>query len=453
MDEKKDGFNLAEVLGNVSNLNTGTPGREQIEYIAIGLLDDDPNNFYALDELEDLTANIELIGLQQPLRVRPNPEKDGRYIIVSGHRRRAAIVPLADKNPAKWGQVACIVEAGALKESDAMKELRLIYANSSTREMTSADKARQAERVEMLLYQLKEEGVEFPGRMRDHVAEACKISASKLARLKVIREGLSDDFKPVYESGKMSEAVAYILARFPTEFQKRLARALKTDAGGVGGFALPSMYTLETLLERYNEGWRWEPCLTCPDGKTCKRGDTFLRHDCDTHINDLCGGKTCCLECSHSKDSYYPCERMCSKAKAARKERKDNAEAKKQAELLRGAKKHRAETQTAAQRLLPLIEAAGLKDATEVKLAKYCYMKLTAGAIKRWASGQFNEDEALHDRELDPDDWSGGDIIKTAKQLGCSTDFLLGLTDEPYPRQVAGMAPGKEKAHASGAKQ
>lgn len=38
--------------------------------------------------------------------------------------------------------------------------------------------------------ELKEEGVEFPGRMRDHVAEACKVSKSKIARLKVIREGL-----------------------------------------------------------------------------------------------------------------------------------------------------------------------------------------------------------------------------------------------------------------------
>ena len=35
-----------------------------------------------------------------------------------------------------------------------------------------------------------QEGQEFPGRMRDQVAKACKVSAPKLARLKVIREKL-----------------------------------------------------------------------------------------------------------------------------------------------------------------------------------------------------------------------------------------------------------------------
>lgn len=74
--------------------------------------------------------------------------------------------------------------------SPAMAELRLIYANADTRQLSSADIVKQAERVETLLYQLKEEGVAFPGRMRDHVAQACKISKSKLARLKVIQENL-----------------------------------------------------------------------------------------------------------------------------------------------------------------------------------------------------------------------------------------------------------------------
>ena len=40
-----------------------------------------------------------------------------------------------------------------------MSELRLIMANSDTRQLTSAEISQQAERVEMLLYQLKEEGV------------------------------------------------------------------------------------------------------------------------------------------------------------------------------------------------------------------------------------------------------------------------------------------------------
>ena len=47
--------------------------------------------------------------------------------------------------------VPCIVEAEG--GSEALRELRLIYANSDTRRMSSADISKQAERVEALLYQ------------------------------------------------------------------------------------------------------------------------------------------------------------------------------------------------------------------------------------------------------------------------------------------------------------
>ena len=156
-------FDITSVLKGVSGPDTG---KEQIEYIPVDQIDPDPNNFYSLDGLDELAGNIELIGLQQPLRVRPG--EDGRFIMVSGHRRRAAILMIRDGVP-------CIVDRG--EESPAMRELRLIYANASTRVMGPAEISKQAERTEMLLYQLKEEGIiEFPGRMRDHVAEACRIS-------------------------------------------------------------------------------------------------------------------------------------------------------------------------------------------------------------------------------------------------------------------------------------
>ena len=142
--------------------------------IQLDQIDPDPNNFYSLEGLDDLAANIELIGLQQPLRVRPGSEP-GRYTIVSGHRRRAAIMMIRDGGSGQFdGGVPCIVDRG--EASKALQELRLIYANSATRVMSAAEISKQAERVTQLLYELKEQGVEFPGRMRDHVAEACQVS-------------------------------------------------------------------------------------------------------------------------------------------------------------------------------------------------------------------------------------------------------------------------------------
>ncbi|MDE6259898.1 MAG: ParB N-terminal domain-containing protein [Oscillospiraceae bacterium] len=214
-------------IGNVSDSDTSgslPTAREQIEYIDIDRIDDDPRNFYELSGLDELAANIELLGLQQPIRVRPG-EEPGRYVIVSGHRRRAAVRKLVMDGHGELRNIQCIVERG--QESDALQELRLIMANSDTRKLTSFELGKQAERVNDLLYQLQEEGVEFPGRMRDHVAEACKVSKSKLARLKVIGDNLAKPWRPAYEKGKLAEATAYALAQMPAERQQVIFDGLK----------------------------------------------------------------------------------------------------------------------------------------------------------------------------------------------------------------------------------
>ena len=210
-------FDITSVLKGVSGPDTG---KEQIEYIPVDQIDPDPNNFYSLEGLDELAGNIELIGLQQPLRVRPG--EDGRFIVVSGHRRRAAILMIRDGGNEMFRDgIPCIVDRG--EESPAMRELRLIYANASTRVMGPAEISKQAERTEMLLYQLKEEGViEFPGRMRDHVAEACRISKTKLARLHAIRHNLVPELLEEFDAGHLNESVAYRMSQEKPELQMEL---------------------------------------------------------------------------------------------------------------------------------------------------------------------------------------------------------------------------------------
>ena len=182
--------NFVELLKGVSNPDAPAPAamREQIEYIDIGLIEGDPGNFYNLTQLEELASNIAVVGLQQPLRVRTSEKDPERVVVVSGHRRHAALKLLIKEERKDLREVPCIREH--ITGSAALQELRLIYGNRDTRVLSSAELAKQAERVELLLYRLKEERFEFPGRMRDHVAQACKISAPKLARLKIIREKL-----------------------------------------------------------------------------------------------------------------------------------------------------------------------------------------------------------------------------------------------------------------------
>ena len=414
MAETGKGFNLAAALAGVSKLDT-SGGREQIEYIPLDRIDSDPRNFYKLGGLEELAASIELLGLQQPLRVRRNPDAVDRVIIVSGHRRKAALDKLAAEGRTDLQAVPCIREQ--TEGSDALQELRLIYANSDTRVLTSAELNRQAERVEQLLYQLKEEGMEFPGRMRDQVAAACKISAPKLARLKVIREKLVPEYMQFFEKDHLPEQTAYALARLPEDFQKRLASILSE---------VPSGRTVEKLLVKYNEGWRWEPELQCPDGKPCKRGDTFLRRDCEAPgWASWCGGQTCCLECKNAKADYSPCDRMCSKAKAQRKAKKDAEEEAAHKRKQKNGRKCQKETQVYARRLLPAINAAGLP---EDEIIRWDYGRYTVGEVRQWASGEFDDPAGWYRARLTPGECRAD--VEMSQLLGCTTDFLMGLTDD-----------------------
>lgn len=89
--------------------------REQIVLVDIAKILPDERNFYGLSGIEALARNIELVGLLDPIRLRP-VERDGYYCIVSGHRRREALQLLVDEGKDSFRQVPSIVEQEAYSE-------------------------------------------------------------------------------------------------------------------------------------------------------------------------------------------------------------------------------------------------------------------------------------------------------------------------------------------------
>lgn len=315
------GFDLASVLKNVPDSGT-SDGRERIEYIGLDKLRDDPNNFYSLDGIEELAENIEFAGLQQPVRVRRDAEHSGEYIIVSGHRRTAAMRKIVEDGNKAFETVPCIVEAEG--GSEALRELRLIYANSDTRRMSSADISKQAERVEALLYQLKEEGVEFPGRMRDHVAEACKVSKSKLSRLKVIRDKLAPDiYAGYYERGKLPEDTAYELAKLPVDTQRVIVdRATRKDRDDIRYLYSSRVKDQGEDIKRFSK-----MSCRCEQGGTCVNVSNLVDKLYSNGWRDYTHcGSGCCYDC----DELATCSKCCSRmaeVKAQKKAEKKEAKA------------------------------------------------------------------------------------------------------------------------------
>lgn len=439
-------FDITSVLKGAA----GDAGREEILYIGLDQIDPDPCNFYSLDGLDELAANIELIGLQQPLRVRPSKAEAGRYIIVSGHRRRAAMLMIrdgideGDPGRERWEKAACIVEYG--EASEAMRELRLIYANASTRVMTTAEQSRQAERVTELLYQLKEQGVEFPGRMRDHVAEACQISKTKLARLHAIRANLDSGLLARFDRGEIPEETAYQLQRLPKAAQAGIETCLMTGKKKT----LPYAYQVERVASDLSIYTKPASCRSHAGAPDCSITNVHIcrsiwepYRDCKNLTPNTNDKGICCRDCNDRDHCSWACQeckdrRKLDAAVDAEKaaERAREAEARKEIEQ----KQFRRKRQEQAQRLVRLIDAAGMKDDEEMPPQYSWNSGMKVKKIREAAAGEFG------DAYFYESNWSillgVCDQMKSwAEKLNCSTDYLLGLSDDPTPaaqRSVSG---------------
>lgn len=317
-------FDLASVLKD-AGAQMGTT-QEQIEYIAIDKLTPDPGNFYEMSDIDKLCENIELIGLQQPIRVRRDAENPGRYIIVSGHRRWTALNKLVEDGAEQFSTAPCIVEAEA--ESAELQELRLIYANADTRKISNAELGKQAARVEELLYKLKEQGVEFPGRMRDHVAEACQVSKSKLQRLMQIQNGLAPDIaKAYYDTGKLSAGAALELSKLDIQDQRYIIDK-SVDKPGIDYLTEWDVRARAQLLTRF-------AALDCPAAsgeKCCNLCNVYDKNYATGHCAypPCQNSGTCCHNCAELATCTKSCVRMAQKKdalKAAAKEKKAEAAA------------------------------------------------------------------------------------------------------------------------------
>ena len=404
-------FDLANVLGDVSKLDTGT---EQIIKIDIDRIDPDPNNFYSLEGIDELAANIETVGLLDALRVRPEGE---RYVIVSGHRRRAAILLIRDGGSEQFDDgVPCIVEYG--DATPAMRELRLIYANAATRVMSSADLSKQAERVTELLYELKEQGVEFPGRMRDHVAEACRVSASKLARLHAIRSNLDSELLPYYDEGVLVEDAAYQLSRLPANLQVAIAHELSEGKRK----KMPVAATVKEVHDHLEALTTPLRCRAHAGGPDCHNVEA--RVVCSVfapYYWQICDGTQCCMDCYRGKEG---CRMACKEAKARFKLDKE-VEAEKQAERQKKEQDKqeilRKQISRRCQELLPLVEASGLKDDERI-FDSYSAAKVKD--VREWAAGNMKDRTFYSDEAVVP--WRIGDLRSMANRLHTTAADLLG---------------------------
>lgn len=382
---------LGEQLRDVPNL--GTEG--ELRDLPVEDVHPNPGNFYPpidANAMEDLQESIQANGVLEPLLV----VRDGDgYRLISGHNRLQAVrhLHLYGPDAQRWATVPCRI----LPPMDKLREQTAIIEANRQRKKTPQVLQQEAEELTRLYTERKKAGEELPGRVRDRVAEALQISAARASRLAAIKTGLKvPGFQRMWRDGDINESVAYEISKLDLDQQYRL---LDYHIDGVRPLNLSTLRRFGTIYHKLCKG----ACQVT--GRACEiadqQYDAFFRGGEWTGCAGCCKNcnrrDTCATVCRHCRPEEQVAERPEEMAKNPAME-----DPRLNWETMRDA---------FSSRVKALREATGLS------------RKEFAESIG-WYPGTYSgsENGTLPGSERIP---------LLALALGCTTDYLYGLTDNP----------------------
>lgn len=220
-------FDLMGLMSDASKGTAEVPKYEQKDIQIENIIENPLNStIYTTEDIGELAGAIELAGrvLQNPV-VRAADE-DGKYMLISGHRRWLACKQLVSQGEKQFGVLHCLVEN---EPDELLQQLMLIYTNSTSRVLSDAEKMRQAEKATAICKELKQQN-RMDGRVRDIVSEMLHESSTQLARYSAISKKLTNrELRDKFEHGKIGISVAYEASKLSEDGQEKLALEGRTE--------------------------------------------------------------------------------------------------------------------------------------------------------------------------------------------------------------------------------
>lgn len=220
---------------NIDSAGDSKPRMEQ-RWVWLNQIEPDEFNekIYNVSGVEALADDIKLNGLLQFPLVRYMP--GGKYMIISGHRRVAAIRLLAKEDPEQWKMIPVILDPD---KDDTSAHIKLISANAVNRELSQGEIMKQTLKMYSLLTEQKKKE-NLPGRVRDMVAKKLNMSAGAVGEYMTIEQNLIFYLKQDFLKGELSKSVAVELSKLTTADQMnwldRIRAGEKVTADGVRQF-------------------------------------------------------------------------------------------------------------------------------------------------------------------------------------------------------------------------
>ena len=221
----------------------------EITYIPRAEIYKNPKNEYSISDIENLADLIYVMGLREPLGVKP--EGSG-YKLIEGERRLTAIDKLITDG--KWeGDIPCIIREKELKVnvdvlSDEEKEiLEIAGTNAGQRKYSEADYLFEVEKLEPIYKKLKASGIgEFTyesdtgekitqsltgKKSRELLAERLNVSPAQVGKISKVANSGTEELKEAVKDGTANIAVAAEIAAMEKEDQKRLIEQHQKENG------------------------------------------------------------------------------------------------------------------------------------------------------------------------------------------------------------------------------
>lgn len=223
VQEESMAFNLSDFLNTESKkqiMSDWKPVRLNIHQLRPA---PEKENFYHIDDKEivELATSIELVGLQQYPVVTPINDSN-EYMIIAGHKRRAALLRLLAEGKTEFEMIPCKID-----EPDIIKnELVLIFTNSTQRERSDYEKMREIERVRELLAEYQKTH-ELVGRKQQIIADILGMNKTKVGTLDKIDKKLISSFKGEFAEGRINTNTANELASLSQDEQQAAYKTYK----------------------------------------------------------------------------------------------------------------------------------------------------------------------------------------------------------------------------------
>lgn len=220
-------FNTSSLgIGNgmLSELSKQLKQGFEIINIDIDLIVENENNNYSLDGIDELVDSIRTVGLKQNLDVMKLA--DGKFKLLTGHRRLTALKILYKENKEKYKYIPCTVSSLSsvqLPISDESKEKYLIHiTNATQRDMTDSDKYNQYLELKKIYSEAKKNGYKLTDKMRVLIANDMNLSPAQVGKIDYIHNNATDALKNRISSGEISIAEGNEIAHHSQEEQATL---------------------------------------------------------------------------------------------------------------------------------------------------------------------------------------------------------------------------------------